>query len=85
MWVEFREDDDTVRKVKLAWVSPRRTLFIFSTGARQEAFSMPADKLTDALRDGKATLIGLEGVVGRALSEAVGQTAVNDPQHTAAA
>jgi hypothetical protein len=85
MWVEFQQDDATVRKVKLAWVSPRRTLFIFSTGARQEAFSMPADKLADALRTGRASLIGLEGVVGRALSEAVGQAAVNDPHATAAA
>ncbi|TFW22669.1 DUF1631 family protein, partial [Massilia arenosa] len=84
MWVEFQQEDGTQRKVKLAWVSPRRTLFIFSTGARQEAFSMPAGQLVDALRDGKATLIGLEGVVGRALSEAIGAPA-NDPEHTAAA
>lgn len=84
MWVEFQQEDGTQRKVKLAWVSPRRTLFIFSTGARQEAFSMPADKLVEALRDGKAILIGLEGVVTRALSEAIGAPA-NDPEHTAAA
>lgn len=78
MRLEFAEPDGSVRKVKLAWVSPRRTLFIFSTGPRQEAFSLPAEKLVEAFRSGSVTLVAMEGVVGRVLTEAL-REAVNDP------
>ncbi|WP_313705643.1 DUF1631 family protein [Massilia sp.] len=78
MRLEFAEPDGSVRKVKLAWVSPRRTLFIFSTGPRQEAFSLPAEKLVEAFRSGSVTLVAMEGVVGRVLTEAM-REAVNDP------
>ncbi|XYJ12468.1 DUF1631 family protein [Telluria sp. B2] len=78
MRLEFAQPDGSVRKVKLAWVSPRRTLFIFSNGPRQDAFSLPAEKLVDAFRAGSVTVVALEGVVGRVLTEAM-REAVNDP------
>jgi hypothetical protein len=70
--------------VKLAWVSPLRTLFIFSAGARQEAFSLPAEKLAQAFHSGSVSVAALEGVVGRVLTAAM-QDAVNDagPAHAA--
>lgn len=71
MRVEFTQPDGAVRKVKLAWVSPLRTLFIFSAGLRQEAFSLPVEKLQDALRAGSARIVAPEGVVGRVLTEAM--------------
>lgn len=67
-----------VRKVRLAWVSPLRTLFIFSGANRQEAFSLPAERLAEAFRTGSIRVLAAEGVVGRVLTEAVG--AVNDAQ-----
>jgi hypothetical protein len=77
MRIEFTQPDGGVRKVKLAWVSPLRTLFIFSAGLRQEAFSLPVEKLQDCLRAGSARVVAPEGVVGRVLTEAM--RAVNDP------
>jgi hypothetical protein len=77
-WLEFAQADGGKRKLKLAWVSPLRSLFIFSTGTRGEAFSMPAEKLGEALRAGKVIVVALEGVVGRVLSEALREGAVND-------
>ncbi len=71
MRIEFTQPDGALRKVKLAWVSPLRTLFIFSAGLRQEAFSLPVDKLQDALRAGSARVVAPEGVVGRVLTEAM--------------
>ena len=76
MRVEFTQPDGAVRKVKLAWVSPLRTLFIFSAGLRQEAFSLPVEKLHEALRGGSARVVAPEGVVGRVLIEVM--QAVND-------
>jgi hypothetical protein len=77
MWLEFRTGEGA-RKVRLAWVSPLRTLFIFSGAGRREAFSMPADKLAAALNDGSARVLAIDGVVGQVLSEAMAEGAVND-------
>jgi hypothetical protein len=80
--LEFSQPDGGVRKLKLAWVSPLRTLFIFSGGLRQEAFSLPAEKLAEALRAGSVRVAGVEGVVGRVLTEALqgaGNDSLGDP------
>jgi hypothetical protein len=83
MWLEFSQPDASVQTVKLAWISPLRTLFIFSTGARKEAFSLTVEKLAEAYRENKVRLVRQDGVVARVLAEAMGQ-AVNDPGHAAA-
>lgn len=76
-WLEFRGAEGA-RKVKLAWVSPQRTLFIFSGAHRREAFSLTADKLAAALHAGRARVLALDGVVGQVLAEAMREGAVND-------
>jgi len=65
--------DGVLRKVRLAWVSPLRTLFIFSGAGRQEAFSLPARQLLELLTEGALRALAPEGVVGRALSAAASQ------------
>jgi hypothetical protein len=75
--LEFGQPDGSVRKLKLAWVSPLRSLFIFSGGLRQEAFSLSAEKLAQGLRDGAVRVVAPEGVVSRVLTEAL-QEAAND-------
>jgi hypothetical protein len=77
-------EGDSVRKVRLAWVSPLRTLYIFSGAGRQEAFSLPAARLADLLRAGAIRVVVAEGVVGRILGAAVGSEAVNDAGPAAA-
>ncbi|MYN28357.1 DUF1631 family protein [Duganella levis] len=78
MWLAFEQEDGSSRKVKLAWISPRRTLYIFSTAARQEAFSMSGDDLIRRFRDGSAQVARAEGVVAVALSQALSRGADND-------
>ncbi len=81
MWCEFRSDDGArtnARKVRLAWVSPLRTLFIFSGSGRREAFSMTAEKLVDALHAGAARVLAMEGVVGQVLMAALADGAGDD-------
>jgi hypothetical protein len=80
MWCEFRSEDGArtnARKVRLAWVSPLRTLFIFSGSGRREAFSMTAEKLVDALHAGAARVLAMEGVVGQVLMAALADGAGN--------
>jgi hypothetical protein len=76
MWLEFRHADGP-RKVKLAWVSPLRTLFIFSGAGRREAFSLAADKLAAALHAGTTRVLAIDGVVGQVLLEAMAHTAAH--------
>jgi hypothetical protein len=78
MCFEFRAADGARSKVKLAWISPLRTLFIFSGAGRREAFSLSAEKLAGMLHAGTARVLAIDGVVGQVLSEAMGQGAVND-------
>ncbi len=78
MWMEFDQPDGTLHKVKLAWISPLRTLFIFSTGARQEAFSLTGEVLAQRFRDNQVEVISNDGVVARALSQAMEEVAVSD-------
>jgi hypothetical protein len=75
MWLEFSGTDAGARKVKLAWISPLRTLYIFSTGARREAFSISSEKLAEAYRAQTVRVIRQDGVVAHALSRAMGQGA----------
>ncbi len=80
MRVEFTGNGG-IRKLKLAWVSPLRTLFIFSGAGRQEAFSLPAERLLESFRTGSIRVLALDGVVGRVLTQAAGEAAMNDPMH----
>lgn len=75
MWLEFEQQDGSARKVKLAWISPRRTLYIFSTAARQEAFSISGDELAARFRAGSAQVVRSDGVVTVALSQALSRGA----------
>ena len=84
-WLEFVQSDGSVRKAKLAWASPLKTLYIFSLGARKESFSLPVEKLVAGVRAQKVRVVQVSGVVERALSEAMGTGAVNDADDSAAA
>jgi hypothetical protein len=78
MWLEFEQEDGGSRKVKLAWISPLRTLYIFSTAARQEAFSMSGEQLAKRFREQTVEVVRTEGVVAVALSQALARNADND-------
>lgn len=76
-WLEFTRKDGAVLKIKLAWVSPMCSLYIFSAQDRQEALSVSADELALALREKRAKVMLLPGLVGRALAEALGIDSAN--------
>jgi hypothetical protein len=80
VWLEFSNADGTPNRVRLAWVSPLQTLYIFSTRDRKEAFSLSADNLALALRRQQAKVLATDPLVGRALAEAVGDAGANDAQ-----
>jgi hypothetical protein len=84
MWLEFAAKDGGKKKVKLAWISPLRSLYIFSTSARQETFSLSSDELAQDFREQRVHVLSLSGMDGKnglvthALSRAMADTSVND-------
>lgn len=76
-WVEFAQLDGSTTKVKLAWISPMRSLYIFATRERKEAMSIATEVLAQTFRDKRARLVSQPGLVGRALASALGVESAN--------
>jgi hypothetical protein len=77
-WLEFSEGEHAVdgpKKYKLAWISPMRSLYIFSSNGKKESFSMSAEQLADLFRQQQVKVLRVgpaEGsVVANALSLAI--------------
>jgi Protein of unknown function (DUF1631) len=83
-WVEFNQKGGSATRVKLAWVSPMRSLYIFSSRERQAVLSFSAEQLVQKLRDKEARIVLEAGVVGRALAEALGANHASGGGRTAA-
>lgn len=71
VWLHFVQPDESIARYKLAWVSPKRTRFIFTNRQGQDALSISGEELIGKLRDGMVTPIQAESVVDRALVEAL--------------
>jgi hypothetical protein len=80
MWLEFTPKDGAATRYKLAWVSPMRSLYIFSTGDKKEAFSLSAEKLAQTFRENGVRHVLLSGLVNRALEQALDTEGANDPE-----
>ncbi|MBC3933050.1 DUF1631 family protein [Undibacterium curvum] len=78
VWLELQKPDAEPVKVRLAWVSPMRSLFIFTSSQKEQSFSIPVKQLQQAFRDQKARLLELDKVVDRALIEALGSLHPDD-------
>ena len=71
IWLDFSAENDPTGRYKLAWVSPKRTRYIFTNRQGQDAFSLSGEELTTKFREGTATQIVADSVVDRALVEAL--------------
>lgn len=71
IWIEFAEENARMLRVRLAWVSPMRSLYIFTASEKEKSFSVSAKKLEQAFREKRAQVLLLDKVVDRALQEAL--------------
>ena len=71
VWVDFARSNGTTARFKLAWVSPKRTRYIFTNRQGHDAFSISGDQLVSKFREGAAIQIVAETVVDRALVAAL--------------
>lgn len=71
IWVDFAHENGNTTRFKLAWVSPKRTRYIFTNRQGHDAFSISGEELLAKFRSGSASLIVADSVVDRALVEAL--------------
>lgn len=74
VWIEFTMKAGGAQKVKLAWVSPMRSLYIFTTSDKEKTFQVAAEELEQAFREKRATILALDKIVDRALMEVLENT-----------
>jgi len=77
-WIEYTPKGSESKRVKLAWVSPMRSLYIFTTKDKSESFSVSAEELAQAFREERARAIPTGGLVDRALAQAIESMGAND-------
>lgn len=71
VWLNFAPENDPSGRYKLAWVSPKRTRYIFTNRQGQDAFSLSSEELVSKFRENHVMQIVVDSVVDRALVEAL--------------
>lgn len=71
VWIDFTRTNGSTARFKLAWVSPKRTRYIFTNRQGHDSFSISSEELAHKFRDGEAVQIVADSVVDRALLEAL--------------
>ena len=71
IWLEFTKKNGTTNRMRLAWVSPMRSLYIFTSSQKEKSFSVSAEELEMTFRENRARVLMLDKIVDRALIEAL--------------
>ena len=78
VWLQFTKKDGSTHNVRLAWVSPMRSLYIFTSSQKEKSFSVSTEELEQNFRDKKAQILVLDKVVDRALMAALEDTVTEE-------
>jgi hypothetical protein len=68
VWIEFKQDDGTGMRAKLAWVSPLQGTYLFTNRLGQRAVSINAQGLAAKFREGRAQTIDNVPLIDRAVN-----------------
>ncbi|MFZ6750581.1 DUF1631 family protein [Undibacterium sp. Ren11W] len=78
VWLQFTRKDDSTHNVRLAWVSPMRSLYIFTSSQKEKSFSVSTEELEQSFREQRAQILVLDKVVDRALVAALDELPVQE-------
>jgi hypothetical protein len=70
-WLLFHQEEGMSLRYKLAWVSPKRSSFIFTNRQGKENFSISADELAEKLAIGSISALHTQALTERALIHAL--------------
>ncbi len=71
-WLALHDKNGTLRSMKLAWISPERSQYIFTDRSGSTTMLVAAAETGQALTTGQARVIALDHVVDRALDAVLG-------------
>ncbi len=67
-WVDFKDEDGKPLRLKLAWVSPHRGIYLFTNRFGGNALSIQRDGLVTKFREGRAAMIDDSALTERAVT-----------------
>ena len=67
-WIEYHQEDGSLARAKLAWVSPLRGVYLFTNRLGQRAMSINAEGLAAKFRDGQAEVLDSVPLMERAVN-----------------
>jgi hypothetical protein len=67
-WIEFEQEGGAPTRVKLAWISPLKGIYLFTNRLGEKAFSITPVGLARKLRGGRAQIIENVALVDRAVN-----------------
>jgi hypothetical protein len=68
VWIEFKQDDGTQLRAKLAWISPLQGTYLFTNRLGQRAVSINSQGLAAKFRDERAQVINNVSLIDRAVN-----------------
>jgi len=68
VWIEFKQDDDSILRARLAWISPLQNTYLLTNRQGQRAVAINAQGLTNKFRDGRAQIIDNQPLIDRAVN-----------------
>jgi len=68
VWIEFKQDDGTSLRAKLAWISPLQGTYLFTNRLGQRAVSINAQGLAAKFREERAQIIDNVPLIDRAVN-----------------
>jgi hypothetical protein len=68
VWIEFKQDDGSSLRAKLAWISPMQGTYLFTNRLGQRAVSINAQGLAAKFREGHAQVIDNVPLIDRAVN-----------------
>lgn len=68
VWIEFKQDDGSGLRAKLAWISPLQGTYLFTNRLGKRAVSINAQGLAAKFREGRAMIIENVSLIDRAVN-----------------
>jgi len=68
-WVELRDESGGVRRVRLTWISPARTMYLFANRQGQRALALTRNELTRRFASGEAATASDEALLDRVVDD----------------
>ena len=70
-WIEFDQEDGSTHLAKLAWISPRQGVYLFTNRLGLRAMSIKPEGLASKFREGKIRIVDSMPLIDRAMNSLV--------------